>query len=69
MKKSALALATIFAVLSATSTHAGRDELQTQVIRKAIEAKQVAQKNGRGRTALTSTHPWWHPKLGSVPKT
>ena len=45
MKKSVFALAAIFTVFTASATIAGRDELQMQIIRKAMEAKQAAQKN------------------------
>ena len=68
MKKSVLALAAISAVFTASAAFAGRDELQTPIIRKAMEAKQAAQKNEQGRTAMRAPHPWWHPKLGSVPR-
>lgn len=53
---------------TASAAFAGRDELQTQIIRKAMEAKQAAQKNEQGRTAVRAPRPWWHPKLGSVPQ-
>jgi len=68
MKKSILALAAISAVFAASATYAGRDELQTQIIRKAIEAKQAAQKKEQGRIAMRPPRPWWHPKLGFVPQ-
>lgn len=48
---------------------AGRDDLQTQIIRKAMEARQVAQKNEQGRNAMRAPRPWWHPKFGSLSQT
>jgi hypothetical protein len=54
---------------TASAAFAGRDELQTQIIRKAMEAKQAAQKNEQGRTAMSAPRSSWHPKLESVPQT
>ena len=65
MNKSILAFAAIAAMLTATSAAAGRDELQTIQIRKAIEAKRAAQAAKTANIRENATR-WWHPRLGQL---
>ncbi len=66
MKKFILTLAAVAAVYVPATAVAGRDEAQTQIIRKAIEAKQAARGNLPHATAMQASRPWWHPRFGSV---
>jgi len=64
MKKSVLAFAAIATILTAPAAVASRDEFQTQIIQKAIKAKQMAQKNQQVQGTTNAQRVWWHHRLG-----
>ena len=66
MKTLILTLVALAAVYGPAAAVAGRDEAQTQIIRKAIKAKQAARGNLPPATAMQASRPWWHPRFGAV---